>query len=211
MPTSDQEALVRQVFHEGTTEPNPRSILDAIFAPGFACHGPPGMEHSHDGGAEGLEVCIFNHAFADLGFTVGEVKTADDRVTVHFTATGKQVAEFMGVPPAGRSVSVSGTAIFRVENDLIAEAWGPWSGVRGQGPSAQSSRCVEITSHSRSGSGRPQPSREERLLPVLDELRLPPPVAPSTAPAARRDPVLGRVEQPVMHAPHDAEPRRRWE
>ncbi len=124
MPTADHEALVRQVFHEGTTAPNPRAILDAIFAPDFACHGPPGMEHSHAGGAEGLEVCIFNHAFADLGFTVDEVKTADDRVTVHFTATGTQVDEFTGVPPAGRLVSVAGTAIFRVEHDLIAEAWG---------------------------------------------------------------------------------------
>ena len=124
MPNADHEALVRQVFHEGTTGPNPRVVLDAIFAAGFVCHGPPGMEHSHDGGAEGLEVCIFNNAFADIGFSVDEVTAADDRVTVHFTATGRQVDEFMGVPPRDGPVSASGTAIFRIEQDLIAEAWG---------------------------------------------------------------------------------------
>ena len=124
MPVSAHETLVRQVFHEGSTEPNPRSVLDALFAPDFACHGPPGMEHNHDQGAEGIERCIFNNAFADLGFSVDEVHSEDDRVTVRFTATGRQIAEFMGVPPAKDAVSVSATAIFRVENDLIAEAWG---------------------------------------------------------------------------------------
>ncbi len=124
MPAPDHETLVRQVFHEGTKEPNPRSILETIFAPSFVCHGPPSMEHSHEGGAAGIEVCIFNNAFAGLGFTVDEMQAADDRVTVHFTATGQQVDEFMGVPPADGPVSASGTVIFRVENDLIAEAWG---------------------------------------------------------------------------------------
>ena len=124
MPSTDHEALVRQVFHEDTTEPNSRATLDAIFATGFVCHGPPGMEHSHDGGAEGLEVCIFNNAFAELGFTVNEVNAGDDRTTVHFTASGKQIDVFMGVQPTDGPVTASGTAVSRVEDDRIAEALG---------------------------------------------------------------------------------------
>ncbi len=122
--SAEHEGLVRQVFHEGTNTRNPRALLDTIFAPDFACHGPPGMEHSHDQGAEGLETCIFNDAFADLGFTLDAVRSEDDRVHVQFTATGRQVEEFMGVPPSDDLVSVSGTAIFRVANNWIAEAWG---------------------------------------------------------------------------------------
>ena len=124
MPALYDEVLVRQVFHEGTNTPNPRPLLDTLFAPDFACHSPPGMEHSHEQGAEGLETCIFANAFADLGFTLDEVRSEDDRVHVRFSATGRQVKEFMGVPPTEKSVSVAGTAIFRVESNQIAEAWG---------------------------------------------------------------------------------------
>ncbi len=45
------EALVRRVFHEGSSGPNPRHVLDELFSPDFRCHGPPGMEHDHEGGA----------------------------------------------------------------------------------------------------------------------------------------------------------------
>ena len=124
MSKTDPAALVRRVFHEGTAQPNSREVLDEIFAPNFACHGPPGMEHSHAGGAEGIERCIFNDAFTDLRFEIQEITVQADTVTAHFTARGRQIAEFMGVPPRAQEARAQGVATFRIEGDQVAEGWG---------------------------------------------------------------------------------------
>ena len=117
-------ALVRRIFHEGSNVPNPPSVVKEIFAEEFICHGPPGINHSHAGGAAGPEYCMFQSAFSDMVFTVGEVSVEGDRVTCHFEAQGLQVAEFQGVKPSGRSVSCSGTTTFRVEDGKLKEGWG---------------------------------------------------------------------------------------
>lgn len=124
MPPTEHEALVRRVFHEGSSQPNPPSVLQELFAPDFVCHGPPGMQHDHDGGARGPETCIFNDAFADLGFTVEKTNVEGDRVVAGFTARGRHIAEFQGVPPTGNEVTINGVVSFRIERDKIAEAWG---------------------------------------------------------------------------------------
>ena len=122
--SSENEAVVRRVFHEGTSAPNPRPVLDELFAPDFACHGPPGMEHDHAGGAGGLEKCIFAGAFTDLAFSVSSIRSDGDRVVATFAARGKQVAEFQGVPPHDEEVTVTGFTTFRVDAGRIAEGWG---------------------------------------------------------------------------------------
>ena len=124
MSAAEQEALVRRVFHEGTAQPNPKAILEELFTPDYACHGPPGMEHSHPNGAEAIERCVFNNAFTNLRFTVEGITSNGDRVVARFRARGKQIAEFMGVPPRDGEVTASGITTFRVENNLIAEGWG---------------------------------------------------------------------------------------
>ncbi len=124
MSNDDNLELVRRVFHEDTSEPNPKHVLEEIFAPDFICHGPPGMAHDHAGGAEGMEKCIFNNAFADLRFTVDDITPEGDRVIVRFKAVGRQVEEYQGVPPTGNEVTVQGIATFQVKGNQIAEASG---------------------------------------------------------------------------------------
>ena len=124
MTTADQEALVRQVFHEGSDQPNSGEVLETIFAPDFTCHGPPEMAHSHEDGPEGIERCIFNNAFANLRFELGEVTVEGDRVTARFAARGVQVADFMGVRPRPDEVTANGVATFRIADGRVAEAWG---------------------------------------------------------------------------------------
>ena len=127
--SAEDEAIVRRVFHEGSNAPNPKPVLDELFSSQFTCHGPPGMEHDHANGAEGLEKCIFGDAFTDLAFIVNNVHSDGDRVVTTFTAQGKQVAEFQGVPPRAPEVTVTGMTTFRLEAGKIAEGWGSlnWS------------------------------------------------------------------------------------
>lgn len=46
-----------------------------------------------------------------------------DRIAVRFTGTGTHTGSFDTEPPSGRTVTVYGTTIFRVEQSLIAEDW----------------------------------------------------------------------------------------
>src|SRR6266540_2979612 len=40
------------------------------------------------------------------------------------TAEGTHAGEFMGIPPTGKSVSMTGIAIYRIANGKIVEKWG---------------------------------------------------------------------------------------
>ncbi len=124
MDRADSERLMQRVFHEGRDTPNSRDELAAIFNQDFICHGPPGMNHSHDDGPEPIERCIFGGAFDQLVFSVSHVEVEGDNVAGRFHATGRHVAEFQGVAPTGEARTVEGTATFRVADGKLAEGWG---------------------------------------------------------------------------------------
>jgi predicted ester cyclase len=67
---------------------------------------------------------MFQAAFTGVNFSIEEIRAEGDRVTCRFVAHGRQVSEFQGVKPSGRPLSVTGTATFRVERDLVKEGWG---------------------------------------------------------------------------------------
>ena len=106
--------LVRRIFHEGSNVPNSPYVVNEIFAPDFICHGPPGVNHSHAGGAAGPELCMLQGAFTDIAFSIEEISAEGDRVRCRFMAHGLQITEFQGVKPSGRAVNFSGTTTFRV-------------------------------------------------------------------------------------------------
>ena len=116
--------LARRIFHEGSSVPNPPEVVASIFAPDFICHGPPGVNHLHAGGNVGPEQCLLQGACQDVSFNLEEVHCEGNRVTCRFIAHGLQVTDFHGVRPSGRTVSISGTTTFRIEEDRVKEAWG---------------------------------------------------------------------------------------
>ena len=130
MSTDDDNiALVRRIFHEGSSLPNTPAIVAEIFAVDFVCHGPPGVNHTHGGGKAGPEYCMLREAFTDVIFTIEEMGTEGDHVKCHFIAQAVQVAEFQGVKPSDHPISVSGITTFRVEDNQVKEGWGvlSWS------------------------------------------------------------------------------------
>jgi steroid delta-isomerase-like uncharacterized protein len=56
-------------------------------------------------------------------FTVEDVITEADRVVVRWTNAGTHIGEFAGVPATGRTFTIAGIDIYRVEGDLLAEHW----------------------------------------------------------------------------------------
>ena len=97
--------------------------VDSMFAEAFVDHQTmPGMTP----GREGLKSMIvgFHSGFPDLKMTMNDVTADGDKVWIYSTMSGTMKGEFMGMKPTGKSFSVDGFDLVRVENGKIAEHWG---------------------------------------------------------------------------------------
>jgi predicted ester cyclase len=63
-------------------------------------------------------------AFEGLNVTIEDMVAEGDKVAARFTAHGIHKGVFMGLPPTGMHITMTGIEIFRIENDKIAEFWG---------------------------------------------------------------------------------------
>jgi steroid delta-isomerase-like uncharacterized protein len=121
MSTEKNKALVRRFFEMGPSKGD-LSAADELLAPNFALHTPlpsaPGIPGMND------VIVACRAAFEHLDVTVEDMVAEDDKVAARFTARGIHKGSFMGLPPTGKSITMSGIEIFRIENGKIAELWG---------------------------------------------------------------------------------------
>lgn len=115
-------AIVRNFFEVG---PSKGDIVaaDALLAAGFTLHVPlptpgPGIEAMNN------VITTCRAAFHGLNVTIDDLMADGDKVTCRFTARGVHKGEFMGLPPTGKPIVMTGIEIFRLQNGKIAELWG---------------------------------------------------------------------------------------
>src|SRR5579871_552297 len=65
-------------------------------------------------------------AFEHWRFDVEGLYEDGDTVVSRVTMRGKHVGEFLGIPPSGAEVVVTGITINRLEGGRIVERWGNW-------------------------------------------------------------------------------------
>ncbi len=83
-------------------------------------HDPlPGQGTGRDGAIDRFTLLV--DALAPH-FTVEDVITEGDRVVVRWTNAGTHIGEFAGVPATGRTFTIAGIDIYRVEDKLV-EHW----------------------------------------------------------------------------------------
>jgi steroid delta-isomerase-like uncharacterized protein len=124
MSTETNKSIVRRLFKEAFEQGN-LAVLDEIIAPDQVNGGPgalPGMQT----GPEGSKILIsaYRNAFPDLHFTIDEQIAEGDTVVTRWTAHGTHNGEFAGISPTGKSATVVGMGLDRVENGKIVESWG---------------------------------------------------------------------------------------
>lgn len=100
------------------------TAIDETRAAGYVYHQPP------DPDSVGLDahrefVANMRQMMPDVKIAIDDHVVAGDRVAVRWTMTGTHTGQspLLPVPPTGRSISVSGCAIDRVEGDKIVETW----------------------------------------------------------------------------------------
>jgi steroid delta-isomerase-like uncharacterized protein len=64
-----------------------------------------------------------NTAFPDTSVTVEDQVAEGDRVVTRWTFRGTHTGTYMGVPPSGRQLTVSGVHIHRIVDGKIVEVW----------------------------------------------------------------------------------------
>jgi steroid delta-isomerase-like uncharacterized protein len=117
------KALVRSFYAEVWNAHNP-GATGQYYAADFLDHNPaiPGQA----AGAEGASQVFggFIAAFPDIHFSIDLQVAEGDIVATRWTSTGTNSGSMMGMPPTGRSVTVTGIDILRIAGGKIAERWG---------------------------------------------------------------------------------------
>jgi steroid delta-isomerase-like uncharacterized protein len=96
------------------------TALDEIVSDDFIIHGLPA---SFSPDKEGLKqaVQLFHSAFSGWQDTPEIIVVEGDRVAIKFTGRGTHMGTFLGIPPTGKQVEMSGMAIYRVLDGKIVE------------------------------------------------------------------------------------------
>ena len=110
------KAAARRIYEDGLS----RGIFEVEYTPGFVGHGGRPTFTPAQGPAEAKG---FRTAFPDLVARVDRIIGEGDFVVVRWTASGTNTGSGNGIPATGRSVTTSGTAIFRFEDGAVAEEW----------------------------------------------------------------------------------------
>ena len=101
------------------------ALADEIVAPNHPNSGPaalPGLPNGPEGGR--ILVATYRTAFPDIHFTVDEqIAEGDMVVTFAGQRPVPRRANWQGIPPTGKSATVTGVIIDRFANGMIAQTW----------------------------------------------------------------------------------------
>jgi steroid delta-isomerase-like uncharacterized protein len=113
------ESFIQELFTDGDL-----SAVDRYLAPSFVNHDPPFP--GAPAGADGMRqaAAMFRAALPDWHSEVHQMVAEGDVVVERFTASGTHRSELMGVAATGKTISLPGINIFRLEDGKIVERWG---------------------------------------------------------------------------------------
>ena len=121
MPTEENKALVRRFVDEVQSAGNTDAI-DEICSSEFVNHSAsPGVPSNREG-VKRL-TAMFRQAFPDSYFTIEDMMAEGDKVATRRTFHGSHQGEFMGIPPAGRRVSMGLIDVVRISDGRVVEHW----------------------------------------------------------------------------------------
>jgi steroid delta-isomerase-like uncharacterized protein len=121
MTTEENKAVVRRFTDEVWNTGN-LAIIDELFASTWVGHDlPPGLAP----GREGLKQMVgaFRAAFSDIRATVDDQIADGDAVAWRWTFQGTHSGAFMGIPPTGKTSTLTGISIDRLAGGKFVERW----------------------------------------------------------------------------------------
>ena len=119
--TEKNKAIARRSLEEIWSQ-GKMDVIDELIAADCVLHNPA-FPDIH--GPEGYKqlVADVRSAFPDLRLTVYDQIAEGDKVVTRWTLTGTHKGDFMGIPPTGVQVTVTGIDIDRIAGGKIVEEW----------------------------------------------------------------------------------------
>jgi steroid delta-isomerase-like uncharacterized protein len=116
------KALVRRWF-DGVLTRGDIQRVNEIFSPSYVLHDSSFLQEVH--GREGIKryVTTFRAASPDICFAVEDQIAEGDLVVTRWIARGTHREEFLGIPPTGNQLTVTGIEFDRVVDGKLDEAW----------------------------------------------------------------------------------------
>lgn len=120
MVAEENKDVVRR-YYDAVLNRGDVDALDELAVPHYVEHDPlPGQGTGRDGLKN--RVTMLRSAFGQH-FALEDIIAEGDKVVVHWTGSGKHGGEFMGIPPTGKSFTIAGIDIHRVQGGKMAEHW----------------------------------------------------------------------------------------
>ena len=122
MSVEANKALCRRYFDDLWTGGD-EQFIDRHVAEDYVFHDPgtPGGVH----GTSGLHRYYgrYRTGFPDMRFTVDDQVAEDDKVVTRWSVVATHSGPFLGLPPTGKTVHVTGINIFRIADGQLVEGW----------------------------------------------------------------------------------------
>lgn len=97
------------------------ALLDEIAISGYIEHDPlPGQGEQLQGLKDRVNAMVKG---VSPKFTIEDMIAEGDKVVVRWTNSGTHNGVFLGMPPTGKSFTIAGIDIHRLENGKMAEHW----------------------------------------------------------------------------------------
>jgi steroid delta-isomerase-like uncharacterized protein len=120
MDTRQNRALVERYYDE-VLNGRDLAVLNEIVADDYVENDPlPGQGTGRGGLRQRVEMLIDG---LDPHFTVEDMIAEGDRVAVRWTNSGTHRKDFLGIPATGRSFTIAGIDIHRIQDGRLAEHW----------------------------------------------------------------------------------------
>jgi steroid delta-isomerase-like uncharacterized protein len=120
MTIEENKQVVRR-FYDEVLNSKAIDVLPELAVAEYEEHDPlPGQGTGLAGLRDRVTMMI---TAIDQHFTLEDVIAEGDRVVVRWTVNAKQIGDFLGIPATGKSYTIPGIDIYRVQDGKMAEHW----------------------------------------------------------------------------------------
>ncbi|WP_406109178.1 flavin reductase [Streptomyces sp. NBC_01003] len=116
---TDRPTLLGTAWHAAWNQGDVDALDELLSTSYVRRRGPAGV--TQDRKEFKASISAVREAFPDLHTEIEDLVEAGDQLAVRWRSTGHHTGAFLGVPPTGRPVEVSGATFARFEGDAIAE------------------------------------------------------------------------------------------